>query len=127
MKPARSRKYLDWIRTLPCLCCGAKAEAAHTGSHGMAQKASDFSAVPLCWWHHREGGCAIHKGVRAFVAFWQLDLALVVETLNRWYESDSDRQYAAEMLDAWMKQAGVYGRSEPQPHFGATSSVCYSD
>jgi hypothetical protein len=93
----------------------------------MSQKASDFSAIPLCWWHHREGKYAIHKGVRAFVAFWGLDLAVVVETLNRWYASESDRRFAGEMLAEWMRQAGVYGRSEPRPHIGSATAICGSD
>ena len=60
--PDRSPEYLAWIRTLECVVCarvsgGATVvEAAHTnvlGARGMGQKASDFSAVPLCTGHHR--------------------------------------------------------------------------
>ena len=55
MRPVRSRAYLAWIRSLPCLACQTirNVEAAHVGPHAMAQKASDLSTVPLCAAHHR--------------------------------------------------------------------------
>ena len=55
MKPRRDSKYLQWIRTLPCSVCGStrNIEAAHTGAHGLGQKAPDSSAIPLCITHHR--------------------------------------------------------------------------
>jgi len=61
--PDRCPEYLAWIRMLPCAVCsrvsgGATVvEAAHTnvlGPRGIGQKASDFSAIPLCSAHHRE-------------------------------------------------------------------------
>src|ERR1039458_4050484 len=61
--PDRSPEYLAWIRTLGCVICSRLSggvtviEAAHTnvlGPRGVGQKASDFSAVPLCSGHHRE-------------------------------------------------------------------------
>jgi hypothetical protein len=47
MKPPRSRLYLAWIRTLPCIVCGSirGIEASHTGPHGLSQKSSDYSAT----------------------------------------------------------------------------------
>jgi Protein of unknown function (DUF968) len=85
MKPTRNLKYLAWIRTLPCLVCGRTTgvEAAHTGPHGMAQKSSDTSAVPLCARHHRTGRDSYHKlGARAFERQHSLDLPLIVAHLN---------------------------------------------
>ena len=35
----------------------ATEEAAHTGPHGLGQKSSDLSAIPLCRVHHR----AVHR------------------------------------------------------------------
>ncbi len=57
MKPPRNPHYLAWIRTLPCVVCGSTGwiEASHTGPHGLGQKSSDYSAIPLCAKHHRTG------------------------------------------------------------------------
>jgi len=52
--------YLKWLRGRECAAaateCEGKIEAAHTpdpDSKGMGTKAADFTAVPLCAWHHR--------------------------------------------------------------------------
>ena len=85
MKPARNPRYLAWIRTLPCLVCGRTTgiEAAHTGPHGMAQKSTDISAIPLCTRHHRSGQDSYHKlGARVFERHHQLDTQAVVAHLN---------------------------------------------
>jgi hypothetical protein len=61
--PVRDPKYLAFLRTLPCAICGANwgIEAAHTGPHGLSQKASDLDAIPLCREHHRTGKDALDK------------------------------------------------------------------
>jgi len=68
--PDRSPEYLAWIRTLGCVVCArvngsvTVIEAAHTnalGARGIGQKASDFSAVPLCSGHHREYPDSYHR------------------------------------------------------------------
>lgn len=61
-KPARDRKYLDFLKTLPCLACGKNwgVDPAHTGPHAMSQKASDYDAIPLCRDCHREYDKAPH-------------------------------------------------------------------
>src|ERR1022692_3181067 len=85
MKPARSPKYLAWIRTQPCLVCGSTrwTEAAHTGPHGLGQKSPDTSAVPLCAKHHRTGNDSYHRlGPRQFGEVHCLDLAAIVRRLN---------------------------------------------
>ena len=85
MKPCRNPQYLAWIRTLPCLVCGSRAgvEASHTGPHGLGQKSSDLSAVPLCYRHHRTSHDSYHKmGARRFVRAHQLDLPAIVRLLN---------------------------------------------
>lgn len=86
MKPIRNLKYLAWIRTLPCLVCGRTTgiEAAHTGPHGIAQKSSDTSVVPLCARHHRTGRDSHHKlGPRAFERHHRIDLRAITAHLNR--------------------------------------------
>lgn len=53
--------YHQWLRGRPCLLaglndCWGRMEAAHTPdprSKGMATKAADFNAIPLCQRHHK--------------------------------------------------------------------------
>ncbi len=62
--PARSWKYKAWIRSLPCAVCDTErnVEAAHTGSDGaMAQKASDYSCIPLCSDCHTLSAASYHR------------------------------------------------------------------
>jgi hypothetical protein len=85
MSPARDPKYLAWIRTFPCLVCGIGwTEAAHVGPHGLSQKASDHSTVPLCRRHHRAGNDALHKlGRRRFEALHFVDLQKAIRRFNQ--------------------------------------------
>ena len=85
MKPPRNARYLAWIRTLPCVVCGSTRgiEASHTGPHGLGQKSSDFSAIPLCIKHHRTGKDSYHKlGPRKFAELHKLDIPAIVNRLN---------------------------------------------
>ena len=85
MKPVRSPKYFRWIRTLPCSVCHTTraVEAAHTGPHGLSQKSSDLSAIPLCAKHHRTGDKSYHKlGARKFSEVHHLDVLAVVARLS---------------------------------------------
>ena len=55
----RSRIYLQWLRTLPCVVCGGKSDDPHhiigVGHHGgMGTKAGDDMAMPVCRRHHDE-------------------------------------------------------------------------
>lgn len=79
--PDRDEKYLAFIRTLPCVVCTklaitqqhAPTEAAHTGPHGMAQKAADDQALPLCARHHRLGNASLHRLGKLFWDFHKAD------------------------------------------------------
>jgi len=85
MEPTRNPGYLRWIRTLPCSVCRTRraVEAAHTGPHGLSQKSSDLSAIPLCGKHHRTGDDSYHKlGPRKFAEAHQLDLRGIVAGLS---------------------------------------------
>jgi hypothetical protein len=85
MKPTRSSAYLAWIRTLSCIICGATRgiEASHTGPHGLGQKSSDYSAIPLCIKHHRTGRDSYHKlGPRKFSEVHNVDIRAIVSRLN---------------------------------------------
>ena len=53
----RSRRYLAWVRSLPCSvphCENPKVEAAHFGPRAFGTKVHDCLAIPLCERHHRE-------------------------------------------------------------------------
>lgn len=85
-KPARNPKYLAWIRSRPCVVCGASRgiEASHTGLHGLGQKSPDSSAIPLCARHHRTGNDSYHKlGPRRFSQVHGLDIPEIVRRLSR--------------------------------------------
>jgi len=84
MKPARSPEYLAWIRTLPCVVCSVTygIEAAHTGPHGLGQRSSDLSCIPLCRRHHRTGNDSYHRLGRNFGAHHSLDIPAIVKRLN---------------------------------------------
>jgi len=90
--PERDPIYLAWIRTLACVvCCQTPSawntiEAAHTnalGPRGMSQKASDYSAIPLCSWHHRHNRDSYHAlGEKRFAREHQINLQELVLALN---------------------------------------------
>ena len=85
MKPKRDSKYLEWIRTLPCVVCGVARgiEASHTGPHGLGQKSPDSSAIPLCYRHHRTGKDSYHRlGPQKFATMHDLDIPAIVRRLN---------------------------------------------
>jgi hypothetical protein len=48
--PARSEKYLAYIRTLSCAGCGAPgpSDPHHFGARGVGQKCGDYQTTPLC-------------------------------------------------------------------------------
>jgi hypothetical protein len=85
VKPVRNPGYLRWIRTLPCSVCGTtrQIEAAHTGPHGISQKSSDLSAIPLCRKHHRTGDDSYHSlGPRRFAEVHSLNIRAIVARLS---------------------------------------------
>jgi hypothetical protein len=48
-------------------------EAAHIGPHGLATKASDADALPLCGEHHRMRPDSAHVLGRAFLKYHGLE------------------------------------------------------
>jgi len=93
MKPIRSEAHKRWIRTLPCVIascgriskggklCRGRVEAAHTGPHGMDQKASDLDTIPACMIHHDELGGP--GGRRAFEEKYGLNINEILERLKK--------------------------------------------
>lgn len=62
--------YLEWIRRQPCCVpgCGKAAEAHHPRhAVGLAQRAHDHRAIPLCPEHH---GAGIHRLTSGFFKGW---------------------------------------------------------
>jgi hypothetical protein len=93
--PERNPEYLRFVRGFPCAACGKHGgiEAAHTGPHGIGQKSSDRSAIPLCRRHHRTGDQALHKlGPAEFAAVHSLDVAALVTELNQLFETQQERK-----------------------------------
>lgn len=54
--PLRDESYKAFIRRQVCCCgCGrGPCDAAHTGPHGLGQKAGDETCIPLWWECHSE-------------------------------------------------------------------------
>lgn len=52
----RSKGFLKFVASLPCMICGGFSQAHHllrTGEHSAGRKSGDDKAVPLCPPHHR--------------------------------------------------------------------------
>ena len=80
-----SRKYLDWVATLPCADCQAEdgTVVAHhlkgrfsPFSGGAGWKANDYFVMPLCYEHHTD----IHNG-DTYLLDWQP--YFIMETLDK--------------------------------------------
>lgn len=84
--PARNYKYRMWIRSSPCAICALEpaGEAAHTSPHhGLSQKASDYSTVPLCANCHTLAPYAYHRiGRKEFERRHGINIDELVERLN---------------------------------------------
>lgn len=79
-KAWRSKRYLQWVRSLPCCMCGAPAEDAHHligvgGMGGMGTKAPDSMSMPVCRRHHDE----IHRDPN----LWPDQFEWALKTVNR--------------------------------------------
>lgn len=78
----RDPKYRAFVRSFPCAVCGRHygIEAAHTGPHGISQKASDLTCIPLCREDHRE----LHQvGPTRFAVMHRLNVAEIINHLNQ--------------------------------------------
>jgi hypothetical protein len=69
-------------------------EAAHTtvlGSRGLSQKSSDYSAIPLCFGHHRGNAGSYHSlGERKFAEMHGVHIREMVGRLISLYQIGSD-------------------------------------
>jgi hypothetical protein len=78
-KPKRetSKKYLEYIKTLPCCCrdndCTGDSVPHHTITKGAG--GSDLLTVPLCGFHHYK----VHLwGRSAFQTFYNIDFQDII-------------------------------------------------
>ncbi|MBC3378471.1 DUF968 domain-containing protein [Serratia fonticola] len=72
-------KYLQWVKSQPCVCCGARAGDPHHiighGQGGMGTKAHDLLTIPLCRQHHDD----LHRDMSR----WEAEHGSQVDL---WYE-----------------------------------------
>jgi len=97
--PDRDPQYRAFVRTLPCFICelmGVRqvvpTEFAHSGSHGISQKAPDSQGGPLCSvGHHREGPFSYHVLGEKFFEFHGTTREAMIAQTQRRYDAQSTR------------------------------------
>ncbi|MEB2410988.1 DUF968 domain-containing protein [Enterobacter asburiae] len=79
------REYLDWVKAQPCECCQQQSDDPHHligwGQGGMATKAHDIFAIPLCRKHHTE----LHNDRLAFERKYGSQPEMIIKVLDRAY------------------------------------------
>lgn len=90
----RLKKYLDFIRSKPCLVCGStqNIEAHHEDGEiyksGTSLKAPDLQAVPLCFDpYNPEGGChrTYHRNPGTFWETYNINpLVAIINYINEY-------------------------------------------
>lgn len=84
-------KYLQWVKSRPCVCCGARADDPHHiighGQGGMGTKAHDLLTIPLCRQHHDDlhrdmSRWELEHGSQVDLWFKFIDWSLSVEALS---------------------------------------------
>jgi len=82
-KPVRDPEYRQFIKRLPCVACLKtwRVDPAHTGPHGINQKACDLKCIPLCRKCHE----AFDSDPRGFAERHGLDVPALIAQFNRFY------------------------------------------
>lgn len=105
--PARHKDegHLDFIRSLPCIITGEKAEAAHVsyasrlhgkGLKGIGCKADDRWTIPLCHRLHMEQ----HAAAAGEAGWWRAQgIADPLVVAMRLYEASGNRDAAMRVID----------------------------
>lgn len=78
--------WLGRVVSLGCIICGMPANAHHIRfGQGMAMRARDALAIPLCPIHHQSGGLgvAFHAGPKSFERNFGTELELLELTYQR--------------------------------------------
>lgn len=93
IKPIQSKPYKEFIASIPCMCCGEKAEPHHENL-GMATtggKCSDLQCVPLCRFDHTDGPFSRHRHTEGWESFYDMhniDIkAKIIEYTNYFFAS----------------------------------------
>jgi len=77
----RSKKYLDFIRSKPCIVfgCGYPVVAAHVRKQywgaGTSQKPHDYVCISLCDYHHKMLDAS---SLEAFDEIWNTDIKRII-------------------------------------------------
>lgn len=82
-KPTKAEsEYMGRVAAMGCWICQRPAEVHHikTGV-GMGQRASNYDVIPLCPFHHRQGGFgeAIHAGIQTWQKRYGSELDMLSE------------------------------------------------
>ena len=82
VKPWRSRKYLDWVKSQPCCVCMRPGDDPHhiqMPGKGMGGKHPDWATIPLCRECHDElhaKGWDINNISQTELVMWTLGKAI---------------------------------------------------
>lgn len=70
--PVRSKRYREFIASVPCLVTGLKAEPHHEsiGINGTGIKVSDLQCLPLCRDFHTIDPRSRHRHPGGAIVFW---------------------------------------------------------
>jgi len=99
----RDFAYLAWVKTQQCIVCETRHQlqlgttyAHHAGPRGIRQKASDRTAIPLCWRHHdRNSSASVHSLGKRFWVTYGLERGNVIEELNARFDGEMEWRQAA--------------------------------
>lgn len=102
--PARDKDYRKFVSTFACVLCFLRywksilagtlpigfmrgaiftTQACHMGPHGIGQKASDYTVIPMCDEHHEVFGSSIRK-----LESIGIDYAKLAASLRAQYEKE---------------------------------------
>ena len=83
LKRFENRKWLQFVKSQPCVCCGARADDPHhiigNGGGKMGGKEHDLFTIPLCRIHHDE----LHRNVGRFEQQYGSQMALLYKFLDK--------------------------------------------
>lgn len=94
LNPIRDRRYLDWLRTQPCIVsgvCGPSVDPAHISTMGKGIKSSDDECLPLLNSHHK---WAHDHGE---MTFWRTQAP-------DWLLRAALKAYARELYQKWLSK-----------------------
>jgi hypothetical protein len=85
------REHLNKVAELGCIVCynngypDSEAEIHHINARGMGMRSDNYSVIPLCPYHHRNGGYgeAVHAGLVAFEKNYGTEAELLKQVRER--------------------------------------------